>query len=848
MDDMHEGDVSYGDEVDDLQDISNWGDSAKDEALDATRPLKDGIDDIKEKVKDKVKDKIEDKIEDKLKDKLNDKNNAKNNQNNSSRSSNGNPQANFNQSKNGVPKGNQTKPTGTPNTPSVANTSNKAGNAIKSGAEATGNAAKSSVETAGNIAKSGAETAGKTAKAGADTAAAAGKATAGAAQATSTAVSATTAATTATAEAATGVAATTTTALGSIIAALAPVLGVILGIILAIALIIVIILIIISAVTALNQKQTNEPVTTECSEILDLFDRFQKYGLDYSQYGYNYDRVQYRRKYTAIKNAGYSKELAGVYKLIAKNNVFKHEALLRFPVDNSNSEEQNYKTVYKNYLDYYSSPDFFQAGTAQPCYTSSISGNTVDWVRFKANFEKGDDNGKYQYHYYFTDDLFKVAIDSFTMSNNQDIIPSVTQIQNDLAKQQNIAEGSKEYEALADEAKETAYKQIYNRMCFQINNAGQRVQIELFSSDGTNTYGRYNYVKDLIIGQTKKNNNGTTSVAPMSVDGNDYKSTFYNDMLSCIYSMNAANSSAYSVANLALSQVGNDYKTYCNEMNNGQATEWCAIFAGWCLKKCGMNLNDLGYSASVPIWKKNATGKGMYKANNGGYTPKVGDLVIYDYDPSNGNDVDHIEIVVEVSGNTVVTVGGNTGSGGFYNTRVNKFTFNYKDTSSSIVGFINIPYANTSGMCAASKEFQQKYGYLNQTDYAPVAYKLTDEQRTFVEKVVTGEYGGDSDGCLIVAQCIRDALVDGRCNDAMKIKKSVAEGGLGYEGWKDTATQEAKDAVRKIFDQGMYAVKYKLRYMCTDDYYTENPDSFFHRVPLIFKYNGNTGVVCFFSD
>ena len=58
-------------------------------------------------------------------------------------------------------------------------------------------------------------------------------------------------------------------------------------------------------------------------------------------------------------------------------------------------------------------------------------------------------------------------------------------------------------------------------MCYQINNAGQRVQIELFSSDGTNTYGRYNYVKDLIIGQTKKNNNGTTSVAPMSVDGND---------------------------------------------------------------------------------------------------------------------------------------------------------------------------------------------------------------------------------------------------------------------------------------------------------------------------------------
>lgn len=114
-------------------------------------------------------------------------------------------------------------------------------------------------------------------------------------------------------------------------------------------------------------------------------------------------------------------------------------------------------------------------------------------------------------------------------------------------------------------------------MCFQINNAGQRVQIGLFGDSDGNTYGKYWYVGDCIIGQTRKESNGTTSIAKLSVDGNNYNSTFYNDMVSAIYSMNAANSSAYSVANLALSQVGNNYKTYCDELNNGQGTEWCAI-------------------------------------------------------------------------------------------------------------------------------------------------------------------------------------------------------------------------------------------------------------------------------
>lgn len=443
--------------------------------------------------------------------------------------------------------------------------------------------------------------------------------------------------------------------------------------------------------------------------------------------------------------------------------------------------------------------------------------------------------------------MFKITLDSFTTSDNQTIMKSVADIQKDIAEQKNIAEGSDDYKQLENEAREQAYKQIYNRMCTLINNTGMKVQIGWFrNSSDSQSYGRFYEVKDYIIGPTRTNPDGTTSIAPMTVDENDYNSTFYNDMLSTINSMKASNSSAYAVANLALSQVGNNYVTYCNEMNNGVAVDWCGIFVGWCLKKTGVEPADVGYSPSVPTWKRNAVSKGLYKQNNAGYQPKVGDLVIFDYNPEYGDDVDHIEIVVEAQPDCIATVGGNTGGGGYLNSRVSKTV--YRLDYYGIDGFVNIPYLNTSGMCAASQSFQSTYGYLNQSGYYSVAYPLNDTQKEFVAKVVEGEYGGDPDGCLLIAQCIRDALIDGKCTDPMKIRNSVANGGLGYDGWKDTASAEAKEAVEKIFQQGMYAVRYKIRYMCTKSYYEKNPNAFQHQVPLVFTYYGKTGDVCFFSD
>lgn len=81
-------------------------------------------------------------------------------------------------------------------------------------------------------------------------------------------------------------------------------------------------------------------------------------------------------------------ELAGVYKLLAYNNVFKYQALTNYQSANGTDDDKNLKTVKLNYLSFYDNPDSFQAGICEPCFTSTISGNTVDWVRFKTNLRK----------------------------------------------------------------------------------------------------------------------------------------------------------------------------------------------------------------------------------------------------------------------------------------------------------------------------------------------------------------------------------------------------------------------------------------------------------------------------
>lgn len=55
-----------------------------------------------------------------------------------------------------------------------------------------------------------------------------------------------------------------------------------------------------------------------------------------------------------------------------------------------------------------------------------------------------------------------------------------------------------------------------------------------------------------------------------------------------------------------------------------------------------------------------------------------------------------------------------------------------------------------------------------------------------------GEFGTSYAGSVFIAQCIRDALVYGYCKNPMDLRKSSANGGMGYDGYRENVNANAK--------------------------------------------------------
>ena len=73
---------------------------------------------------------------------------------------------------------------------------------------------------------------------------------------------------------------------------------------------------------------------------------------------------------------------------------------------------------------------------------------------------------------------------------------------------------------------------------------------------------------------------------------------------------------------------------------------------------------------------------------------------------------------------------------------------------------------------------------------------MTSEERYRIEKIVHGEEGMYKEGCYLIAQCIRDAIVYNHA-EIMKLHLSSSQGGMGYEGYYTTEEPGdwAKEAV-----------------------------------------------------
>lgn len=117
--------------------------------------------------------------------------------------------------------------------------------------------------------------------------------------------------------------------------------------------------------------------------------------------------------------------------------------------------------------------------------------------------------------------------------------------------------------------------------------------------------------------------------------------------------------------------------------------------------------------------------------------------------------------------------------------------------------------------------------------YTNKVVKLTEYNRDLVERLVMSESGGeDYIGACLVAQTIKDTMVYEDNYDLMYIKSKYKYSG----GIKKTPTQEVKDAVDYIFNQGGIAVRHKLMFY----YAPKRCTSEFHeRQEFIVEYGGH---------
>lgn len=140
------------------------------------------------------------------------------------------------------------------------------------------------------------------------------------------------------------------------------------------------------------------------------------------------------------------------------------------------------------------------------------------------------------------------------------------------------------------------------------------------------------------------------------------------------------------LANVALAQKGKTGSTL------GYTEDWCADFVTDCAKVAGLSdiIPKWGGYGGVSNLAKYVKDCGGYKTSN----PRVGDLVLYDWNTNNSPD--HIEILYETDGYNIKTIGGNTGSTGNYRTNYVSTHVNYNVNSKNVYEIIHPNYSGSS--------------------------------------------------------------------------------------------------------------------------------------------------------
>lgn len=119
------------------------------------------------------------------------------------------------------------------------------------------------------------------------------------------------------------------------------------------------------------------------------------------------------------------------------------------------------------------------------------------------------------------------------------------------------------------------------------------------------------------------------------------------------------------VVEFAAQYLGKTLSEMCSIRGESFANEWCAWFATWCLRECGIDVLECSNTNYCPTIWDNTTGV-KHPYNGEPYTPKPGDIVLFCYP---GQRYSHIAIVSKVENGVVYWIGGNQGTEGHYSRR-----------------------------------------------------------------------------------------------------------------------------------------------------------------------------------
>lgn len=203
----------------------------------------------------------------------------------------------------------------------------------------------------------------------------------------------------------------------------------------------------------------------------------------------------------------------------------------------------------------------------------------------------------------------------------------------------------------------------------------------------------------------------------------------------------------------------------------GVITAWCVIFLWWCFKQAGASklFYDGKKCASCSQLRNWARPKNQWVTKN----YKVGDLIMFNF--SGGTAPQHIGICTKVTGSTITTIDGNTGTGNEANggkvmerTRniryvVGAFRPKYEASTSSSSGTAQKPkeVVNTVEITLPLLVRGSTGGYVKTLQRLLKQLNYKDSSGKLI--AVDGDYGAKTEYAVKNFQRAKKLSVDGKC-------------------------------------------------------------------------------------